>query len=151
MKKATIHDNNNNNKRKSHMFFFLFSTTIRNDVTTRQPKLLQLLLLLLRVTVSVRGILTMVGICPGRTDWAAGPMPICSMSAFLSARWLRPLISSWSLRCCGGWKYLHGGFSRLHRPCEHKQKQTQKKRRIKYRNCTRRRPLNQPTNANLIP
>ena len=137
-------------EKKSYVFF-LFSTTIRNDVTTRQPKLLQLLLLLLRVTVSVRGILTMVGICPGRTDWAAGPMPICSMSAFLSARWLRPLISSWSLRCCGGWKYLHGGFSRLHRPCEHKQKQTQKKRRIKYRNCTRRRPLNQPTNANLIP
>ena len=42
--------------------------------------------------------------------------PICCISAFLSARWLRPLISSWSLRCWGGWKYLHGGFSRLHRP-----------------------------------
>ena len=26
-------------------------------------------------------------------------------------------MSSCSLRCCGGWKYLHGGFSRLHRPC----------------------------------
>ena len=22
-----------------------------------------------------------------------------------------------TLRCCGGWKYLQAGFSRLHRPC----------------------------------
>ena len=63
--------------------------------------------------------LTIVGICPGITD-CPGPMPICSIRAFFRAKWLRPLINSWSLRCCGGWKYLHGGFSLLHRPCNHR-------------------------------
>lgn len=52
--------------------------------------------------------------------WPLGAMPICCMSAFFSARWFRPLIRSWSFRCCGGWKYLHGGFSRLQRPWKQK-------------------------------
>lgn len=35
--------------------------------------------------------------------------------AFLRARWFRPLISSCSLRCAGGWKYLQ--VSRWHLSC----------------------------------
>lgn len=37
--------------------------------------------------------------------------------AFFSAKWFLPLMTNWSFKCLGGWKYLHGGFSRLHRPC----------------------------------
>ena len=53
------------------------------------------------------------GICPGMICCC-----ICWARAFLRARWFRPLISNWSFRCCGGWKYLQAGFSRLHRPCK---------------------------------
>lgn len=60
--------------------------------------------------------LTTAGTWPGSTG-CPGEIPICCMMAFFRARWFRPFISSWSLRCCGGWKYLHGGFSRLQRPC----------------------------------
>lgn len=49
--------------------------------------------------------------------WPFGAIPICCIKAFFNAKWLRPFINNWSFRCCGGWKYLHGGFSRLHRPC----------------------------------
>jgi len=62
--------------------------------------------------------LTTAGTCPGIKGWPGGVNPICCIRAFFKARWFRPLISNWSFRCCGGWKYLHGGFSRLHRPCE---------------------------------
>lgn len=58
---------------------------------------------------------TTAGTWPGTSGWA-GVRPICCISAFFRAKWLRPFIKSWSFRCCGGWKYLHGGFSRLHRP-----------------------------------
>lgn len=60
-------------------------------------------------------LLTTVGTCPGMTGWP-GPIPICCISAFFKAKWFLPFINSWSFRCCGGWKYLHGGFSRLQRP-----------------------------------
>lgn len=56
-----------------------------------------------------------MGTWPGTRGWP-GVRPICCIRAFFKARWLRPFMSSWSLRCCGGWKYLQGGFSLLHRP-----------------------------------
>lgn len=62
------------------------------------------------LTIGCSGLGRMVGAGVG------GAIPICCISAFFRARWLRPLMRSWSLRCCGGWKYLQGGFSLLHRP-----------------------------------
>ena len=41
---------------------------------------------------------------------------VCIRACF-RAKWFLPLISNWSFRCWGGWKYLQGGFSRLQRPC----------------------------------
>jgi len=58
---------------------------------------------------------TAAGTWPGTIGWP-GVNPICCMSAFFNAKWFRPFMSNWSFKCWGGWKYLHGGFSRLHRP-----------------------------------
>ena len=60
--------------------------------------------------------LTTAGTWPGIRGCPGGVSPICCIRAFFKARWFRPLISNWSFRCWGGWKYLQGGFSRLHRP-----------------------------------
>lgn len=63
--------------------------------------------------------LTTAGTCPGITG-CPGAIPICCIKAFFKARWLRPFINNWSFKCCGGWKYLQGGLSRLQRPCNRK-------------------------------
>lgn len=59
-----------------------------------------------------RPLTTAVGNWPVRSGWRG----ICCKRAFFKARWLRPFMSSWSFKCWGGWKYLQGGFSRLHLP-----------------------------------
>lgn len=59
-----------------------------------------------------RPLTTAVGNWPVRRGWRG----ICCKRAFFKARWLRPFMSSWSFKCWGGWKYLQGGFSRLHLP-----------------------------------
>lgn len=38
------------------------------------------------------------------------------MSKFFKAKLFLPLINNWSFKCCGGCKYLHFGFSLVHRP-----------------------------------
>ena len=61
--------------------------------------------------------------CASWLTWRVGaragdPAPWVSWEQmrFLKARLFFPLITSWSFRCCGGWRYLHLGFSRVHRP-----------------------------------
>lgn len=59
--------------------------------------------------------LTSVWTCPGMTYCPPGVIPICCIIEFFKARWFRPFISNCSFKCCGGWKYLQGGFPRLQR------------------------------------
>jgi len=53
-----------------------------------------------------------IGYTPG-TAWAS----ICICRCFMM-RLFRPFCNSCSLRCCGGWRYLHGGSRRWHLPCK---------------------------------